>query len=337
MTDTGTDTGGSSSLSAGSARASQASDRQVPVMLIMGPTGAGKTDLAIRLAERFPIEIVSVDSAMVYRGLDIGTGKPTAEVLARHPHHLVDILDPAEVYSAGRFVRDVHRLVAQIAGRGKLPVLVGGTMLYFRALRRGLAVLPSADPAVRAEIDAAAREVGWPAMHAELARVDARSAARIQPNDAQRIQRALEVYRICGKPISELHDQPAKTESRLAFSTYAWVPSDRERLYAAIRDRFHAMLAAGLLDEVRRLHARGDLHAELPSIRAVGYRQLWQHLEGAVSLEAAAENAIVATRHLARRQFMWLRAEEGISFVDSLEPRAAAHMEQHVATLCEAL
>jgi tRNA dimethylallyltransferase len=310
------------------------SSRSVPVVLIMGPTGAGKTDLAIGLADRYPIEIVSVDSAMVYRGLDIGTGKPAAAVLERHPHHLVDILDPAESYSAGQFLRDVRIVIEQIRARGRLAVLVGGTMLYFRALRRGLAALPSADPAVRSQIDARAREIGWPAMHAELAVIDARSAARIQPNDAQRIQRALEVFRISGRTMSDFHAQVQQPDPSLVFSTYAWVPSDRERLYASIHARFHEMLRTGLLDEVRRLHEREDLNPALPSIRSVGYRQLWEYLDGKASFEAATESAIVATRHLARRQLIWLRGDEGVSCVDSLEPNAIAHIEKGVAELC---
>jgi tRNA dimethylallyltransferase len=307
----------------------------VPAVLIMGPTGAGKTDLAIRLADRYPIEIISVDSAMVYRDLDIGTGKPAAEILKRYPHHLIDVLDPAQSYSAGQFVRDAQRTIHEVSARGRLPVLVGGTMLYFRALRRGLAALPSADPAIRAAIDAQAQKVGWPAMHAELAEIDARSAGRIQPNDAQRIQRALEVFRISGRALSDFHDEVQRPDPSLSFSTYAWVPSDRERLYASIELRFDEMLQAGLLDEVTRLHARKDLHSELPSIRSVGYRQLWEHLEGRVSLATATQNAIVATRHLARRQLIWLRGDDGISFIDSLEANAFAHIEREVSFLCE--
>ena len=310
---------------------------QTPVALIMGPTGSGKTDLALRLAERHPVEIVSVDSAMVYRGLDIGTGKPAAEVLREHPHHLVDILDPAETYSAGQFVRDAQGAIRDIAARRRLPLLVGGTMLYFRALRRGLAALPTADPRVRAAIDARALEIGWPAMHAELATIDARSAARIQPNDAQRIQRALEVFRISGRTLSEFHAETPVPDASLAFKTFTWAPSDRERLYAAIDRRFRSMLAMGLLDEVRRLYQRGDLHPVLPAIRSVGYRQLWEHLEGKVSLDEAINDAIVATRHLARRQFIWLRSEDDLISLDALEESSSALIEHEIAALCAQL
>lgn len=310
-----------------------ASLRKKTVVLIMGPTGAGKTDLAIRLAGRLPVEIVSVDSAMVYRGLDIGTGKPDAATLAQYPHHLVDILDPAETYSAGQFVRDARRVIDDIHARGRMPLLVGGTMLYFRALRRGLAELPEADAAVRAAIDAQAVQRGWPAMHAELAQIDARAAARIQPNDGQRIQRALEVFRLSGKTLSELHAATATSDPHLNFVAFAWSPSDRERLYAGIAARFHAMLQAGFVEEVRRLHARGDLHSRLPAIRSVGYRQLWSFLDGEAPLETAVINAIIATRHLARRQLVWLRAEQ-LNWIDALDSHASAQMERDVASLC---
>jgi tRNA dimethylallyltransferase len=306
--------------------------RTPPVPLILGPTGAGKTDLALRLAERHNLEIVSVDSAMVYRGMDIGTGKPPPDVLQRHPHHLVDILDPLQAYSAGQFVRDARRAIDDIRARGKLPLLVGGTMLYFRALRRGLADMPAADPAVRAAIDADAALRGWPALHAELAALDPLAARRIQPNDAQRIQRALEVHRLTGKTLSELHAaQP--TNADLTFAAYAWVPGDREQLYAAIESRFHAMMRAGLLEEVRKLHARGDLHADLPAIRSVGYRQLWEHLSGRDALDSATQRAIFATRQLARRQLIWLRAESEIHWLDSLESDAGGTMEHAIAQL----
>jgi tRNA dimethylallyltransferase len=306
--------------------------RPPAIPLILGPTGAGKTDLALRLAERHGLEIVSVDSAMVYRGMDIGTGKPPADVLRRHPHHLVDILDPLQAYSAGQFVRDARRAIDDIRARGKLPLLVGGTMLYFRALRRGLADMPAADPAVRAAIDAEAALRGWPALHAELAALDPTAARRIQPNDAQRIQRALEVHRLTGKTLTELHAvQP--TNADLTFAAYAWVPGDRERLYAAIEERFHAMMRAGLLAEVRKLHARGDLHADLPAIRSVGYRQLWEHLCGRDTLDSAIQRAIFATRHLARRQLIWLRAEPDIRWLDALDSGAGAHMEHAITQL----
>jgi len=264
--------------------------------------------------------------------MDSGTGKPSAEVLRRHPHHLVDILDPLQAYSAGQFVRDARRAIGDIRARGKLPLLVGGTMLYFRALRRGLADMPAADPAVRAAIDAEAAQRGWPAMHADLAALDPRAARRIQPNDAQRIQRALEVHRLTGKTLSELHAaQP--TNADLTFAAYAWVPGDRDRLYAAIESRFHAMMRAGLLEEVRKLHARGDLHGDLPAIRSVGYRQLWEHLSGRDTLDSATQRAIFATRHLARRQLIWLRAEPEIQWLDALESDAGAQMEHAITQL----
>ncbi|HEY4367348.1 MAG TPA: tRNA (adenosine(37)-N6)-dimethylallyltransferase MiaA [Steroidobacteraceae bacterium] len=309
-----------------------------PVILLMGPTGAGKTDLAIGLAQRFPLEIVSVDSAMVYRGLDVGTGKPDAAMLRRFPHHLVDILDPAQSYSAGQFVRDARCVIDAVHGRGNIPLLVGGTMLYFRALRGGLAELPEADPSVRAQIDTAAIELGWPALHAQLAAIDPQAAVRIQPADGQRIQRALEVFRITGRTLSALHASAAPPPSDLAFKSYAWVPSDRERLYDAIAVRFDHMLRTGLLDEVRRLYERGDLHARMPAMRSVGYRQLWEYLEQKVSLDAAVANAILATRHLARRQLVWLRGEnrahDETKWIDALDSESSAQMQRIVAVIC---
>jgi tRNA dimethylallyltransferase len=303
------------------------------VVLIMGPTGAGKTDLALRLAERLPVEIVSVDSAMVYRGLDVGTGKPPRSILQRYPHHLVDILDPADAYSAGQFVRDAERAIAAIRSRGRLPLCVGGTMLYFRALRHGLAELPSADADTRAQLDAEAQRRGWPALHAELAAIDPAAAARIQPNDSQRIQRALEIFRLSGKTVSELHAVGA-VKPKLDCVAYAWSPSDRSRLYTGIEARFEQMMQAGLLAEVERLYGRGDLHPRLPAIRSVGYRQLWEHLSGASTLDAAVRNAVLATRHLARRQLVWLRKESDLNWVDALDCAAAAHIERKVASVC---
>jgi tRNA dimethylallyltransferase len=307
---------------------------KIPVVLIMGPTGAGKTDLAMRLSDRLPVDIVSVDSAMVYRGLDIGTGKPDAELLRRHPHHLVDILDPSQAYSAGQFVRDAHRLITEIHARGRVPLLVGGTMLYFRALRRGIAAMPVANPGIRAEINAEAAKLGWPELHAQLALIDRRAAARIQPNDGQRIQRALEVFRITGRSLSDLHTAAQPPDSGFNFITTAWTPGIRERLYAAIDTRFHAMMERGLLGEVEQLFRRGDLNPDLPALRSVGYRQLWEHLSGAVELKDAVTNAIFATRHLARRQLIWLRAEDDIRVFDPLESAASAQMEHFVAAHC---
>lgn len=306
----------------------------IPIPLIMGPTGAGKTDLALKLAEKYPLEIVSVDSALVYRGMDIGTGKPTRDQLERVPHHLIDILDPSQSYSAGQFVRDALEAIAKIYARGKLPLLVGGTMLYFRALRRGLADMPQADAAVRQEIDADAAREGWPALHARLAQIDPATAARIQPNDGQRIQRALEVQRLTGKTLSELHAQTRPVDPALNFSAFAWAPTDRERLYHAIERRFELMMQAGLLEEVRRLYQRGDLHADLPAIRSVGYRQLWEHLSGGESLNSSVRKAIYATRHLARRQLIWLRAESDVCWCDALDSTAADQIERVVASNC---
>ncbi|MBB6091461.1 tRNA dimethylallyltransferase [Povalibacter uvarum] len=306
---------------------------QGPVVLLMGPTGAGKTDLALHLAARWPIDIVSVDSAMVYRGMNIGTGKPSPDVLRRFPHRLVDILDPAEAYSAGQFVRDARQAIQESHGSGRIPLLVGGTMLYFRALRQGLAELPTANPELRSAIDAEAAERGWPAMHAELARIDPVSAARIQPNDGQRIQRALEVFRLTGRTLTDFHAATVTPEPGLRFISYAWVPGDRDRLYDAIARRFAAMMEAGLLAEVGDLHRREDLHSRLPSIRSVGYRQLWEHLEGTVPLQQAITNAIVATRHLARRQLVWLRADADVKWIDALESSASALMEREIDSI----
>jgi tRNA dimethylallyltransferase len=252
--------------------------------------------------------------------------------LERFPHHLVDILDPSQPYSAGQFVRDALTAIGDIRKRGKLPVLVGGTMLYFRALRRGLAQMPQADPNVRQEIDAEAARSGWPALHRQLGSIDPLTAQRIQPNDGQRIQRALEVHRLSGKTMSELHAQTRPADPTMRFSAFAWAPGDRERLYQAIERRFEQMMRAGLLDEVRGLQQRGDLHAELPAIRSVGYRQLWEHLRGNESLTASVQRAIFATRHLARRQLIWLRAEDDVQWCDALDSTAAGPIENAVAT-----
>jgi tRNA dimethylallyltransferase len=279
----------------------------VDAVLLAGPTCSGKSALALMLAERFPVEIVSVDSAQVYRGMDIGTSKPSPAVRARVPHHLVDVCDPAETYSAGRFRRDALELIGAIRARGRVPLLVGGTLLYFRALTRGIAPLPEADPGLRATLERRAREVGWPALHAELATLDPAAAARIRPADGQRIQRALEVLELTGERLSDI--QRRAEPPALGFAAFAIVPEDRQALYAMIDQRFLAMMEAGLLDEVRALESRRDLHGDLPSLRSVGYRQLWAHLAGACSLAEAVAAGQRATRNLAKRQLTWLRGD----------------------------
>jgi tRNA dimethylallyltransferase len=280
-------------------------------LCLAGPTASGKTAVALALAERLPIEIISVDSALLYRGMDIGTAKPGRAERAAVPHHLIDILDPSESYSAARFLADAQRLAGEIRARGGLPLLVGGTMLYFKALREGLDALPAADAEVRAAIDHEAAAQGWPAMHAELARVDPATAARLAPADAQRIQRALEVWRLTGRPLSNWHQRAARAAAPPAAAAWPLVtlePRSRAWLHARIEARFDAMLAAGLLDEVRRLRERGDLHLGLPSMRCVGYRQAWQALESGASAAAWRATAVAATRQLAKRQLTWLRS-----------------------------
>jgi tRNA dimethylallyltransferase len=287
-----------------------------PLLVLTGPTGAGKTGWALEAAAEERVEIVSVDSALVYRGLDIGTAKPSAAVRARVPHHLIDICEPAEGYSAGRFVADALESIRDIRARGRVPLLVGGTMLYLRALLHGLAVLPAADPALRAQLDAEAAREGWPALHERLAALDPAAAARIAANDAQRIQRALEVCLTAGRPLSQLQREtvPPLQGHRVRF----WVlcPSDRAALHARLAQRFEAMMAAGFLEEVRALHRRGDLTARHPAMRAVGYRQLWAHLDGAYDLAEGIRRAVAATRQLAKRQLTWLRAEAGAEWLD---------------------
>ena len=286
-----------------------------PIAVLTGPTGTGKSDFALRLAREWPIELVSVDSAQVYRGLDIGSAKPDAQTRARVPHHLLDLVDAADHYSAGRFVRDCTSAIADIESRGKRPLLVGGTMLYLRALIGGLAELPKGSAEVRARLEAEAARDGWPALHARLAAVDAPAAARIHRNDAQRIQRALEVFEVEGRPISELQEATRMPLAR-DFVVVALIPGDRARLHDALARRFEQMMAAGFLDEVRRLQARGDLTGAHPAMRAVGYRQLWSHLAGAYPLETATQRAIAATRQLAKRQMTWLRSMPNIRIID---------------------
>jgi len=291
-----------------------------PAILLMGPTGAGKTDVALELAASLPVEIVSVDSAMVYRGMDIGTAKPDAQILARFPHHVVDVADPAERYSAGRFLEDAASAMAAIRARGRVPLLAGGTMLYFRALQSGLAEMPPADPAVRRRIDARAAREGWPALHAELERVDPAAAARIQPRDRQRLQRAFEILELTGRPPSSHWQQSLRSGSRPGDLKLVLAPADRAALAARIEQRFARMMELGFLDEVRSLYGRDDLGPELPSIRAVGYRQLWDHLAGRCDLDEAIGRAVAATRQLARRQLTWLRAEPGAGWYEPLDP-----------------
>ncbi|MBV8144760.1 MAG: tRNA (adenosine(37)-N6)-dimethylallyltransferase MiaA [Gammaproteobacteria bacterium] len=280
----------------------------LPVYVLTGPTGAGKTDWAVQLAERAPVEIVSVDSALVYRGLDIGTAKPSRALRERIPHHLIDICDPTETYSAGRFVADALAIIRAIHSRRRVPLLVGGTMLYLRALLHGIAPLPTAIPELRAQLDARAAKEGWPALHAELGRLDPEAAARIRPKDAQRIQRALEVCLMTGQPISKLQRNTASPLEGCAVRYWALVP-ERSELHDHLARRFIVMMAAGFLEEVKALHGRGDLTARHPSMRAVGYRQLWAHLEGAYGLTEAVRRGIAATRQLAKRQLTWLRSE----------------------------
>ncbi len=294
-----------------------------PIAVLTGPTGTGKSDIAMRLAREFPIEIVSVDSAQVYRGMDIGSAKPDAAARSEVPHHLIDVVEPTENYSAGRFARDAARAIEDIESRGRVPLLVGGTMLYLRSLISGISDLPEGDEEIRARIDADAARLGWPALHARLAGLDEAAAARIHPNDAQRIQRALEVHAIAGEPLTALQGR-TRERSRMQrqFVVAALMPVDRPRLHAALADRFDQMMAAGLLDEVRRLRARGDLTIEHPAVRAVGYRQLWSHLEGAYPLATAVTRAVAATRQLAKRQMTWLRPMPGVSMFDPHDRQA---------------
>ncbi|HEU4780913.1 MAG TPA: tRNA (adenosine(37)-N6)-dimethylallyltransferase MiaA [Steroidobacteraceae bacterium] len=305
-----------------------------PIGVLTGPTGTGKSDFALRLAREFPIEIVSVDSAQVYRGLDIGSAKPDAATRTAVRHHLLDLVDANAVYSAGQFARDAAHVIADIESRGRVPLLVGGTMLYLRALIGGIASLPKASEPIRTQIDADAKRLGWPAMHVRLMAVDAAAAARIHPNDAQRIQRALEVHAATGEPISRLQ---AATRSPLAreFLCTALVPADRTRLHAGLAQRFDSMMADGLLDEVRTLYARGDLTADHPAIRAVGYRQLWSHVAGECSLELAVERAVAATRQLAKRQMTWLRSMPNIRSFDPYDAQSFVGVrESLIAAFC---
>ena len=301
----------------------------------MGPTASGKTDLALEFVKHLSCDIISVDSAMIYRGMDIGTAKPGPEILAVAPHRLIDILDPAESYSAARFREDALAAMRRIAAAGRIPLLVGGTMLYFDVLQHGISPLPGADPTMRAELDSRAAREGWPALHAELARLDPAAALRIKPNDRQRIQRGLEVCYISGRSLTELQAAVAVEPSEYHYLKLALAPAERSTLHQAIERRFLAMLQRGFLDEVRGLSARADLHPGMPSMRAVGYRQLLEHLQGGTSLEEATRRGIVATRRYAKRQLTWLRAEPDVRWFESGSARltqdALAHARAHLA------
>lgn len=306
-----------------------------PAIFLMGPTASGKTDLALALARVLPCELISVDSALVYRGMDIGTAKPDRATLEAFPHHLVDIRDPSEAYSAADFRRDALAAMADITARGRIPLLVGGTMLYYKALLDGLADMPGADAEVRAELEARAEQDGLAALHAELQAVDPQSAARIHPNDPQRLVRALEVFRVSGMTMTQLREQQSEAAAEGGGLPYtvaqlAIAPAQRQILHERIAKRFDLMLEQGFVAEVERLHRRGDLHGEMPSIRAVGYRQVWDHLEGRLSAAQMRERGIIATRQLAKRQFTWLRSWQNVHWLDSLDcdnlPRALKYM-----------
>ncbi|SRR5579883_3003737 len=288
-----------------------------PVICLMGPTASGKTPLAVELVQRFPCEIISVDSAMVYRGMDIGTAKPGAEILAQAPHRLIDILDPNLPYSAGQFRLDALREIQEIIAKGKIPLLVGGTMLYFRVLMQGLAPLPPANAVLRAQLQMRADVEGWQALHANLAKVDPIAAKRIHPQDSQRIQRALEVYELTGKTITAWQVEETSPLSHYRLYSLALIPSDRARLHQRIALRFRQMLAQGFVAEVEDLYHRGDLSADLPSIRSVGYRQAWAYLSGEINETEMQEQAIAATRQLAKRQLTWLRSWPEVILFDS--------------------
>jgi len=306
-----------------------------PVICLMGPTASGKTEIALQLAAKYPVDLVSVDSALVYRGMDIGTAKPDPETLRRYPHALVDIVDPEEPYSAGEFIRDAVREIDRIHGHERLPLLVGGTMMYFRTLITGMAELPAADTQTRADIDAEAAVSGWPALHAELERVDPLSAGRINPNDSQRIQRALEVHRVSGRSLTDWHRSTRPARDDLRFIRIALIPGPRKVLHRRIEQRLEEMLAKGFVDEVRRLRNRPGLCATHPSMRAVGYRQFWEHLDGKMDVGEARAHALAATRQLAKRQLTWLRSEADLFALNPLESGVPEAISRHLNTLLE--
>ncbi|MBI3041842.1 MAG: tRNA (adenosine(37)-N6)-dimethylallyltransferase MiaA [Betaproteobacteria bacterium] len=307
-----------------------------PAILLMGPTASGKTAVAARLAQSLPCEIISVDSAQVYKGMDIGTAKPEAALLEQAPHHLLDIIEPHESYSAARFRDDALALMREITERDRIPLLAGGTMLYFRALTEGLNELPEADPMIRLMIDTMAEEGGWPAVHARLKRVDPETAARLEPTDAQRIQRALEIYLITNQPMSVLLQKPKYVYFPYTPIRISLVPSDREVLHMRIARRFDAMLEAGLVEELRKLREEYALETEMPSMRCVGYRQAWEHLEGRIGLGELREQGVAATRQLAKRQLTWLRAMENVTEFDCLSEDLAEMVLEYVRRELEA-
>jgi tRNA dimethylallyltransferase len=303
----------------------------------MGPTASGKTAVAMRLARELPCEIISVDSAQVYKGMDIGTAKPGAALLKEAPHHLIDVIEPHESYSAARFRDDALALMREITERDRIPLLVGGTMLYFQALTEGLNELPEADPMIRLMIETMAGEQGWPALHARLARVDPETAARLEPNDAQRIQRALEIYYLANKPLSELLKKPKYVYFPYSPIRISLVPGDREVLHARIAQRFEAMLEAGLVAELKTLREEYALEAGMPSMRCVGYRQAWNHLEGRIDAAALREQGIAATRQLAKRQLTWLRSMHGLTEFDCLTEDVAELVVEYIRRQLEAM
>ena len=302
-----------------------------PVICLMGPTASGKTEVAIRLADSFPLDLVSVDSALVYRGMDIGTAKPDEELLRRYPHRLIDLREPGDNYSAGDFVRDAVVEIDATHAAGRIPLLVGGTMMYFRSLIEGIASLPAADSSVRAAIDEEAAAKGWPEMHRQLAEIDSAAAAKINVNDSQRIQRALEVYRLSGRPLSGWQENTAPVRSDYAFIKYALIPEPRALLHARIAERLDLMLEAGFIDEVRALMERHGLTADHASMRAVGYRQYWSFLKGDIGPEEARSAALAATRQLAKRQLTWLRSEAELLTLNPLETDAFAAISSDLA------
>jgi tRNA dimethylallyltransferase len=301
-----------------------------PAILLMGPTASGKTAVALEIARALPCEIVSVDSAQVYRHMDIGTAKPDAATLARAPHHLIDIIEPDETYSAARFRDDAQTLMREITERGNIPLLAGGTMLYFKTLLEGLSELPEADPAVRMVIDTMAEESGWPAMHRRLAQVDPETAARLEPNDSQRIQRALEVYFVTERPMSSILKKPKYVYFPYTPIKIALVPGDRSVLHTRIAERFETMLELGLIGELRKLRADYALDLSMPAMRCVGYRQVWHYLDGKVALATLREQAVAATRQLAKRQLTWLRSMHDLSEFDCLAEDVAAQVLMHI-------